>query len=363
MRADIQAYSSAATRATLTSMTAAGGNPVLLCILTQVNYSRHTTGLHRLSLILVLPLLLAAANSPALRQVAMLDLPARPGFEGAALARGMLLLSHGAAGTVDLFDTQKRRVVGHVRNMSSPRGIVYDDAAHMVYVANAGASNIVTISTQDWQVQRTIPVDDAPQELLLLPAEQLLFVTLPEKQSVAVLDLSASGLPVTQAAIEGHPRALAWDAARRQLYVTVQDRRSVLVMSPSLKLLRRIQLNASEPTGIVFSARHDRIYVAVRYAVLALNPDSGDELSRTAVAGGIDRVVFDEASDSLIGAAEGSVVVLPAAAVLGQADELPVDVKGHSIVYDTSTGTIYLPGGREGRSKLLILRRTQAQSR
>jgi DNA-binding beta-propeller fold protein YncE len=336
---------------------------VLVRIQIEVNFARITTRLHRLSLILVLPFLLAAATSPALRQVAMLDLPARPGFEGSALARGMLLLSHGVAGTVDLFDTQKRRIVGHVRNMSSPRGIVYDDVAHLAYVANAGAANIVVISTVNWQVQRTIPVEGSPQELLLLPAEHLLFVTFPEKQAVAALNLASSGLPVTQTVIEGHPRALAWDDKRHQLCVSVQDRRCVLVMTPSLQLLRRIELNASEPTGLAFSARHDRLYVAVRYAVLALDPDSGLEVSRTAVVGGIDRIVFDEATASLIGAADGSVVVLPAAATLGAADELQVDVKGHSIAYDTATGTIYLPGGREGRSKLLILRRIPAQSR
>jgi hypothetical protein len=35
--------------------------------------------------------------------------------------------------------------------------------------------------------------------------------------------------------------------------------------------------------------------------------------------------------------------------------ELPTDVKGYSIAYDPAHKMIFLPGGREGRSKMVIL--------
>lgn len=321
-----------------------------------VSLSRFAVAARYLALILTLPLMLAAATQPLLRQVGMLDLPGRPGFDELALVHGMILVTHGGAGTVDLFDPQKRRVVGHIREMSSPRGIVADPVARLVYIANSGASNIVVVSTANWQVQRIIPVDGAPDALFLLPAEHLLYVTFPEKQSVAALDLASDGLPVSRANVEGQPSAFAYDPKRGQLFLTLQDRRSVLVLSPALKSLGRFELNASEPTGIVFSARHDRLYVAVRYAVLALDPATGQEVSRSAVAGGIDQIILDDTRNSLIGVSNGSVFVIPDGASLGPAEELPVDVKGHTLAYDSATSTIYLPGGREGRSKLLILK-------
>jgi DNA-binding beta-propeller fold protein YncE len=314
-----------------------------------------------LAILLAVPLLLAAATQPTLRQVGLLDLPGRPGFDEVALAQGMILVTHGGAGTVDLFDPQKRRVVGHIREMSSPRGIASDEAAHLVYIANSGASNIVVVSTVNWQVQRTITVDGAPDALLLLPAEHLLYVTCPETRTVEALDLATNGIPVSRAAVDGRPSDFAYDASRRQLYLTLQDRRSVLVLSPALKALGHFDLNAAEPTGIAFSARHDRLYVAVRYAVLALDPANGQEVARSAVAGGIDQIILDEPSNSLIGVSNGSVFIIPDGAGLGPADELPVDVKGHTLAYDSATGNIYLPGGREGKSKLLILKRVSAK--
>ncbi len=118
-------------------------------------------------MLLAAPLLLAAATVPVLKQVAVLDIPGRPGFDEIALAQGMILVSHPGAGEVDLFNLKKRRVVGHVRNMSSPRGVVVDEAAHLVYIANAGARNIVVVSTTDWQVKRILPVVDAPNRFCL----------------------------------------------------------------------------------------------------------------------------------------------------------------------------------------------------
>jgi len=49
------------------------------------------------------------------------------------------------------------------------------------------------------------------------------------------------------------------------------------------------------------------------------------------VAGGIDQIILDEPSNSLIGVSNGSVFVIPDGANLGAADELAVDVKGHTL--------------------------------
>jgi DNA-binding beta-propeller fold protein YncE len=326
-----------------------------------VKLSFFTLLARRSALLFVAPLLFGAASSQALRQIAVLDLPGRPGFDEIALAHGMILVSHPGAGSVDLFDPQKRRIVGHIQDMSSPRGVAVNEAAHVVYIANSGARNIVVVSTADWQVKRLIPLDDAPDALMVVPAEQRLYITFPAAQSIAALDLSGGGEPMAKAAVDGRPSEFAYDASRRQLFLTLQDRRSVLVLSPALKPVGSFSLNASEPTGIVFSQHSDRLYVAVRYAVLALDPSTGVELGRSAVGGGIDQIVLDEPTGSLLGVANGSVFVLPASGSLGTASEMPVDVKGHTLAYDSATGFLYLPGGREGHSKLLILKRVLGQ--
>src|SRR6266496_3547604 len=83
----------------------------------------------------------------AVRQVAVLDLPGRPGFDEMVFAKGMLVISHPAANTVEIFDPIRRRVVGSVKDMSSPRGVAVSGDAAFVYVANHDANNIVVLKT------------------------------------------------------------------------------------------------------------------------------------------------------------------------------------------------------------------------
>jgi DNA-binding beta-propeller fold protein YncE len=310
------------------------------------------------AILLAVCALLAESQAPALRQAGILDLPGAPGFDQVVFARGILMISHGAAGTVDLFDPRKRRLIGRIRQMSSPRGIAVDEPGKLAYIANAGARSIVVVSTEDWQVRRTIALEDEPEALLLDPARRLLYVALPRSNTIAALDL-ASGRQAARVKLDGRPCQFAYDSRRARIYLTVQDRRGVLALSPGLETISRWTLDASEPTGVVFSPQNDRLYVAVRYAVIALDPESGREVARAPVAGGIDQLALSEAEGSLLGAAEGSVFVLPTSATLGEANETAVGVRAHTFAYDPATGTLFLPGGLEGRSKLLLLKRIE----
>src|SRR5207237_8601756 len=83
----------------------------------------------------ILLALVATASAAQLRQVAMIDIPGRPGFDGLAFVGKVVVMAHGGAGTLDVFDPARRRVIAQVPGMSNPRGIAVDPAAGKVYVA------------------------------------------------------------------------------------------------------------------------------------------------------------------------------------------------------------------------------------
>ena len=149
---------------------------------------------------------------------------------------------------------------------------------------------------------------------------------------------------------------MAFDNSRGLLCVTLQDARQVIALNRQLEVSRRMTLFASQPTGIVYDRKLDRLYVAVRYAVLSVNPNDGAELARVPADGGIDRLWLDEDSRTLYGAAGGSLLVMRADARLHALAELQTDVKGYSVAYDPERKLVFFPGGREGRSKLLLLK-------
>ncbi len=56
----------------------------------------------------------------------------------------------------------------------------------------------------------------------------------------------------------------------------------MIAVDPELKIVGRFNLNASQPTGLIYDPQYHELYVAVRFAVLAISADSGTEIDRVA---------------------------------------------------------------------------------
>jgi YVTN family beta-propeller protein len=316
--------------------------------------------IRHLTIAIVVLTLSALASATQLRQIAIIDIPGHPGFDGIAFAGGYLVMTHSGAGTVDVFSVPQRRLMTQIRGMKGPSGVAGDEAAAKVYVANSDGGNIAVISTRTWQVLETIPVPGSPDSLVLAPEAQRLYAADAEDQTIAVVDL-AHGNRVQSAAVGGTPEYMAYDPLRKLLFASLQDLREIVALDPALKVVSRYPLAASQPTGLALDAKARRLYVAVRYAVIALDADTGAESSRVATPAGVDMLWYDGSSGTLYAAANGSVTVIRAGSgKLENVGEFNTEVRGHVLAFDPANGLVYMPGGREGRSKLLILKRVQA---
>lgn len=308
------------------------------------------------------PVIKSVVPGPALppqkilmRRVAMVEIPGRPGFDGTAIVNGNLLMTHPAASTVDVFSLAKRRVIAQIKDMKGADGIVVDEKAGKAYVANTDANEIAIVSTRDWSVLQRIPLKASPSSLLLVPELNLLLTSNWRDLSVSEIDVAKNAAGNT-IVLDGRPNSMAFDPGARQILVTLEDQNAIAVLDPSLKLVKRISLLASQPTGIALDAKSRRVFVSVRYAVLALDADSGRELNRVAAPAGVDALWFEPSQNKLYAAAGGSVLVMNTRGRLEVDREWATDVKGHTVAVDAQKNMLYLPGGRDGRSKLLILR-------
>jgi DNA-binding beta-propeller fold protein YncE len=301
-------------------------------------------------------LLAISAWGAQLRQIGILDIPGPPGFDEAVFANGMLVLSHEAGNTLDIFDPARRRVVAQVPGMSSPHGLAVDARNARVYVANSGAGNITVVSSQQWKVERSIPLEAEPYALALAPGGQQLFVANARNASITAVDLADGKL--TTVDVAGSPQSMAFDPDRHVLYASLQDTAEIITVDPgTLKVMKRFKLRASQPTAIALNAASHRLYVAVRHAVLTLDAESGNELGRAPAPAGVDSLWIDAPAGMLYGASAGGFVdVFRTDSTLTPVEEIRTEVNGHTLAFDPARRYIYLPGGREGRSKLLILK-------
>ena len=289
-----------------------------------------------------------------LRQVGIVNLPGSPGFGDSAFANGMLLLTHPGASAVDVFDPTKRRTIAQITGLQSPRSIAVDEQGGKVYVADHGSNSIAVITTNGWKVVDSIALPSSP-DALLLDAPDNLYWADAENGTVSRLDVHTKQ-NVVQVDIQGTPRSLAFDNSGKSLFVTEQDQHQIAVLDPQLKIVRRLPLNGSQPTSLIYDAQSHELYVAVRSAVLAISPDTGAEIDRVTAPAGVDTLWLDPDSRTLYAASEGSLLVMSAKGRLSATDTIPMQVKGHTVAYDPAKRLVLVPGGREGKSKLLILR-------
>jgi DNA-binding beta-propeller fold protein YncE len=314
------------------------------------------------ALIPSLLLLSSLAWGEKLRQVAMLDIPGRPGFDTLALAKNFLIIAHNGAGTVDIFDTTRRRLVAHIKGIDDARGAVTTPAADKVYIADYANRVIDVISTQNWQVEDQIVVPQPPDGLTYIPDAKMLIASSPVSQTLQVITTepikNVQSIPV-----EGRPEQVVFDPDRKSIFVTIQDRNELLgyrldSLGSQSTPAQQIPLIASEPTGLIFDNNSKRLYVAVRYAVVSIDPDTGKEINRVPAPAGTNTLWFNPASSTLIaGSTDGTVTVIKAAGGRLISDyEMNTGIKGHALAYDAEKKQVYVPGGREGKSKLVILK-------
>jgi hypothetical protein len=307
-------------------------------------------------LLIVLVLLTAALSAERLRQVAMIDLAGQPGFDAVGIANGALLMAHSAANSVDIFDLAKRRVVARVEHVRGASGIAVDEKGGRVFLSSPERQSIIVVASDTWDVKSVIPVKSQVEGILYVPGNNRLYLANSRDQSIGYIDFAHNN-EVHTADASGTPERLVFDPDKNLIYATLQDKRQIGVFDLDLKPQAYWSIKGSQPTGLALDVNNRRLYVAVRYAVVALNADTGAELNRVGAPAGVDSLWLDQTDHQLLAAAGGVVCIMKVQPNgLMRGDELNLDVRGYSLAYDPATKLVYVPGGREGRSKLLILK-------
>lgn len=294
-----------------------------------------------------------AAGAPHLSTIAMIDLPGRPGFDAIVFANHLIVASQTDANAIDIFDPKLRRLVAQITNVPSPGSIAVDTKNNRLFVGTAN-STIDIVSCEDWQVKDSFHIDASPDVLAISADGVRLFVGDKRNNTISAVDTSLRKT-IAVAELGGRPEAIVLGDAGL-IYATVEDQALIVGIDPQMKIVSRFKLEASLPTGLVYDGPARRLYVAVRSAVLAINADNGAEVARVPAPRGVESLAFDPAAHLLFAAGGGSVEAMSTTGGLTSLDELLADVKGHTLVYDPSRQLLFLPGGREGGSKMLIVK-------
>lgn len=300
--------------------------------------------------------LTCALWSGDLRRIAMVDLPGEPGFEAIAVANGNLVIAHAATNSVDIFNMPRRRLIAQIKNIPGASGVAVDSANRRVYISSKTTPKVFIVTTGDWSVENSILTDAPVDHMLFSPDAGRLFLSSEVAQTITSIDPAHPDSP-QRLNVEGLPQGMVFDSQQKLLFVVLQDQAQVIGIGEGMQVARRYQLRGSQPSGLALDTAERRLYVAVRSAVIQVDVQTGAETARVAAAPGVDRLWFDESSRTLYAGAGNMVQVMrvDGARFLDTSDNT-IEVRGEGLAFDPSTKLVYVPGGREGRSKLLILK-------
>ena len=287
----------------------------------------------------------------------MVDLPGEPGFEAIAVANGNLVIAHAATNSVDVFNMPRRRLIAEIKNIPGASGIAVDAAGRRVYVSSKNTPRVFALATNDWSVENTLTTD-APVDHMLFSADaNRLFLSSEVEQTISSVD-PAHPESVQSVSVDGLPEGMVFDRQQKLLFVALQDQAQIIGIDESMKIVKRYELhNASQPSGLALDGAAQHIYVAVRSAVIQIDSQNGQETARVAAAPGVDRLWFDGSSQTLYASAGNLVQVMRVSGSrFVDANDNAIEVRAQGLAFDPSTKLVYVPGGREGRSKLLILK-------
>lgn len=205
-------------------------------------------------------------------------------------------------------------------------------------------------------ILRLDSLPQAPSTLALDDSGQRLYWSGPQSDSLSILDLSTRQNLGTLD-LGGRPRGMVWDQGRGVAFVVLQDTSEIVAVDPKLQIVSRFKLNASQPTEVVYDDRTRRLYVAARNTALAINDHDGSETNRVDAPIGVDGLWLNPEARTLYAASPGELTVIKADnGSFMVADSIPSDIKGHNVAYDPDNHIVCLPGGREAKSTMLLLR-------
>src|SRR5712675_1549434 len=90
--------------------------------------------------------------------------------------------------TVGVVDLKERKVVHVIAGLKEPQGVAYVPSSDMLYVANAGDGALAVIDPATAGKTATIPLKAHPESFQLARSSAQIFVNVPQKREIAVVD-------------------------------------------------------------------------------------------------------------------------------------------------------------------------------
>ena len=205
--------------------------------------------------------------------------------------------------SVEVIDLETDKVVQSITGLGKPHGLAWVASTGSLYVADGTLAELRVYKGTPLALAGQIKLSDDTDDLVYDAATRLLYVghggsDRDSPARIAVVDTASFSLKA-DIPVATHPEALDMDSASGRVFANIADASEIAVIDRgSSSISSRWSLDkAGDNVPIAYDAGHRLLYIACRKpaVLIALDDDSGRELSRAPIGGGADDLFYDAA--------------------------------------------------------------------
>ena len=192
--------------------------------------------------------------------------------------RGLGFASSSGDNVVGVFDLKTNELLQKIPAGDDPDAIIYDEAAHLVYVGNHNGKTGMLIDPAALKVVATIPLGGEPEYPQADPQTGLIYQNLEDTSELVVID------PAKQAVVKRYkldpgkgPTGLALDAADHRLFSAMGNRKLVIMDTETGRVISALPIGAG-CDGAGYDPMLKRVYTANSIGTMTvIQQDSPDQ--------------------------------------------------------------------------------------
>jgi hypothetical protein len=285
-----------------------------------------------------------------LRQVADVPLPggsSRFDYESFDAKRHRLYIAHLGAGTVTVFDVQRRRVLKDVHGVAGAHGVLAVPELGRIYATATDTHQLVAIRDTTFAIVGRVSAGSFPDGLAYDPLGKRVFVS--DKTGDAEVVVDRRFRVVRKVRLGGEAGNVKYDEGAKRMLVGVAGPEQLVSIDPArLRIVTRTPLpGCNGAHGVQIDAQRRLAFVAcennARLVVVDLKTHRATQT--LTVGDGPDVLALDSSLHRLYVAAESGIVAVfdehgRTLTKLAQALLAPT---AHSVAVDPSTHLVYFP--------------------
>ncbi len=274
----------------------------------------------------------------------------------------VLFISHMGANLVTVFDLDSNKIIGNVRDIPRPTGILAVPELNRLYVSASAADEVYVVEETSLKIVATVPTGSFPDGIAYDPVAKRVFVSCESGGAVTVFDALKDKV-ITNIQMGGEVGNTHFDPVSGLVYFTVQTRNELVEIDPqNLRIAARYRLDGCEgPHGfyIIREPHYAFITGEDNASYIVFDMSLKKIIARGKVGAGPDVLAYDGGYHRLYVASESGVITVLHIGE-GTVKEIGsgfLNRYAHTISVNRKTHRVFLPlQNMGGRAVLLIMK-------